>query len=146
MTNSLIQFNLIRPIDTLVSFSKMPGLSSTANAPVRYAVRAVLDQEYRKETMRKASETASLKTGGSYALKTSPGAAQKSGKKSNQKRDFFGRIIESPASGGKDGDEGYDGPSDDKSKAGRKVWVTFHEGFSNAVRKPISIGELLSGL
>jgi len=33
-----------------------------------------------------------------------------------------------------------DGMSDNK------VWVTFHEGYSNAVRKPITIEELMRGL
>jgi chromosome transmission fidelity protein 18 len=27
-----------------------------------------------------------------------------------------------------------------------RVWVTFHEGYSNAVRKPVSLGELVGGL
>ena len=27
----------------------------------------------------------------------------------------------------------------------RKVWVSFHEGFSNAVRKPITLEELMRG-
>lgn len=36
-----------------------------------------------------------------------------------------------------------------KEKSGKsdnKVWVSYHEGFSNAVRKPITIDELLRGL
>jgi chromosome transmission fidelity protein 18 len=43
--------------------------------------------------------------------------------------------------------------SERKSRKGKKdgkddnkVWVSFHEGFSNAVRKPITIEELLRGL
>ena len=27
-----------------------------------------------------------------------------------------------------------------------RVWVSFHEGFSNAVRKPITLAELMKGL
>ena len=58
------------------------------------------------------------------------------------KRDFFGRIIkEAPAAQGvrseklvvRNNDEG-------------RIWVNFHEGFSNAVRKPITIDELMRGL
>jgi chromosome transmission fidelity protein 18 len=30
--------------------------------------------------------------------------------------------------------------------AERKVWVTFHEGLNNAVRKPMSLDEFLRGL
>ena len=57
------------------------------------------------------------------------------------KRDFFGRVIKNtrPASAGKGAQKG-DSKTDDE--AGR-VWVSFHEGFSNAVRKPITLKELL---
>lgn len=67
------------------------------------------------------------------------------------KRDFFGRIIRNSEtapttttsikqrqSGHKRNSSGNDHD--------RKVWVTFHEGFSNAVRKPITLAELLSEL
>jgi chromosome transmission fidelity protein 18 len=60
------------------------------------------------------------------------------------KRDFFGRVIQEPVRETTETENGN--PSDETSKAGRKVWVTYHEGFSNAVRKPISMGELLAGL
>lgn len=47
-----------------------------------------------------------------------------------------------------------DGNAQAEGKAGKKkdgkddnkVWVSFHEGFSNAVSKPITIEELLRGL
>lgn len=72
-------------------------------------------------------------------------AGQKAMAGSSVKRDFFGRVIhESMAQN--DSDAAAINPSDEKSKAGRQVWVTFHEGFSNAVRKPISLGEMLAGL
>lgn len=61
------------------------------------------------------------------------------------KRDFFGRIIQEP----QDSAAGSGAPQSaqsESSKAGRKVWVTYHDGYSNAVRKPISMGELLAGL
>lgn len=56
------------------------------------------------------------------------------------KRDFFGRLVEvnettlreTRANGG--------------NKGAGKVWVTFHEGLNNAVRKPISLQEFLRGL
>lgn len=64
------------------------------------------------------------------------------------KRDFFGRIInESLPVAKKDGN---DQSSHKRKPSGQvhehKVWVTFHEGFSNAVRKPISLNELLAEL
>lgn len=139
-----------RPIDSLVSFSKIPGSSSGGNAPVRYAVRQVLDQEYRKETTRKQAESSAVYPLGKNIQ--SRDATKKIVKDEySLKRDFFGRIIQIPSPNGKSGDEGGGegaghGSIDESSKAGRKIWVTFHEGFSNAVRKPISMGELLSGL
>lgn len=70
------------------------------------------------------------------------------------KRDFFGREILNHASvhasasgssnscgGGKSSGGGGSGGGDGKPK----VWVTFHEGFSNAVRKPIGMRELMDG-
>ena len=68
------------------------------------------------------------------------------------KRDFFGRIINESRSNALDGDEG----GKETVKKARlascsdqgvnNVWVTFHEGFSNAVRKPISFEELMRGI
>ena len=69
-------------------------------------------------------------------------------------RDFFGR----PIIGGEDLLRPRDGGGDEKSSssspsfsnkegdaAGKKVWVSFNEGYSNAVRKPISLEELMRG-
>lgn len=117
------------------------------SAPVRYAVRSVLDQEYRKETTRKQSG-ALASTGGRSALEISVSepseAARKAMKQGIVKRDFFGRVIKEPTPEAKDSEQSNH--TDEASKAGRKVWITYHEGFSNAVRKPISMGELLMGL
>lgn len=146
-----------RPLDALVSFSKIKGseLESGGSAPVRYAVRQVLDQEYRKEALKKQSEASQSKYGGD---------SDKSRKKDNEdeedkendpakssrdgvKRDFFGRIIneESPAPA-KDAGNRPQKRKSDGQKMERRVWVTYHEGFSNAVRKPISMSELLAEL
>lgn len=107
---------------------------------MRYAVRQVLDQEYRKETTRKQSDALTTSAIGRSTAR--PGLAQKA--MSVVKRDFFGRVIEEPVKEAKDTEE--HNLADETSKAGRKVWVTYHEGFSNAVRKPISMSELLAGL
>lgn len=66
------------------------------------------------------------------------------------KRDFFGRIIkveprplqETDGNGDKTGKKS----TEDVGKGENLVWVTFHEGLNNAVRKPISLDELLRGL
>lgn len=140
----------------------MRGSSTTCtsgSAPVRYAVRQVLDQEYRKETLRKQSEALNTSTAGTNTKKKS---SRKSGdgqtaeneadskdplKDVGVKRDFFGRVIQERAPASTDSGDGSGQPvQNEASKAGRRVWVTYHDGFSNAVRKPISMGELLAGL
>lgn len=72
-------------------------------------------------------------------------------------RDFFGRIITSQQQHQQDGvvktnQEGETkmetkgGGMNKKGKGGNnQVWVSFNEGFSNAVRKPITIEELMKG-
>lgn len=60
------------------------------------------------------------------------------------KRDFFGRVIREPTPPPTDSEESRQ--NNELHKAGRKVWVTYHDGFSNAVRKPVSMAELLAGL
>ena len=120
--------------------------SSSGNAPVRYAVRQVLDQEYRKASIRKQADTANASLVGVKAglgKSADEGNVAQKLKEALVKRDFFGRVIEEPVPAPKDSE---DQQADEGSKAGRKVWVTYHEGFSNAVRKPISMGELLAGL
>lgn len=55
------------------------------------------------------------------------------------KRDFFGRECQKTAQ--------ENGVREVKKEKGEgKVWVTFHEGFSNAVRKPVTVKELMRGL
>ncbi|CAK7199716.1 Chromosome transmission fidelity protein 18 [Sporothrix eucalyptigena] len=69
------------------------------------------------------------------------------------KRDFFGRIITPSEPTTTNALQEVDGnargggvsSSDDKADA-QRVWVTFHEGLNNAVRKPISVDEFLRGL
>lgn len=61
------------------------------------------------------------------------------------KKDFFGRALSDKQEPLRE----TDGNTLKLPKTGEKehkVWVTFHEGFSNAVRKPITLEELLEGL
>ncbi len=71
------------------------------------------------------------------------------------KKDFFGRTIEEEVlpvgdvdcnveQGGKSGGKKVTGKG--VLKVDNKIWVTYHEGFSNAVRKPITIADLMRGL
>lgn len=75
-------------------------------------------------------------------------AASKGARLNGPKRDFFGRIIVDKPTEKKKG-KGKEPERKRAKDAGdeeAKVWVSFHEGFSNAVRKGISMKELLSGL
>jgi chromosome transmission fidelity protein 18 len=62
--------------------------------------------------------------------------------KSTVKRDFFGRIVEVRPLQERDVNSLERRPK----KEEHKVWVTYHEGLNNAVRKPISLQEFLGGL
>jgi chromosome transmission fidelity protein 18 len=130
-----------------VVFSKVKGSLdlSGSTAPVRYAVRQVLDQEHRKTTTRNKPDSNVSKLGARTPGQSDNGAAAKAIREAAVKRDFFGRVVEQPVPQPNEANS-KESWADESSKAGRKVWVTFHEGFSNAVRKPISMGELLAGL
>lgn len=144
------------PLDTLVSFSKVKGTSmasSSSSAPVRYAVRQVLDQEYQKESRQR--QVSNLNPSASPAPnKTGKKSVKQSGRENRNeedanaaadkyvKRDFFGRVIEDTTQASNEGQAG----SKAVSKGDRNVYISFHEGYSNAVRKPISMSEFLAGL
>lgn len=57
------------------------------------------------------------------------------------KKDFFGRVIAE----GKQDDDGKRRRTDSNNalRIQPDVWVRFHEGYSNAVRKPVVFAELL---
>lgn len=58
------------------------------------------------------------------------------------KKDFFGREVSVIITSDNNGTAAK--PKTKKEE--NKVWVTFHEGFSDAVRKPITVEELMRGL
>lgn len=160
------------PLDALTSFETAAPTAAPA-APVRYAVRQVLDQEYRKELLRRQNEArqARYRAGGGVASGLEPGAMDDAygldnGKENESKkgsgakglavkRDFFGRIINEAlpsALSGAGSEESASSGVRKKRKLGgagqetNKVWVSYHEGFSNAVRKPITLEELMRGM
>jgi chromosome transmission fidelity protein 18 len=118
----------------------------------RFAVRQVLSQEFSVHT-KKTAETARVARGGIVSLTdavagaTLPTLSRDGSKKA--KRDFFGRVVAEEKE-----EEGEDEAVQQKRKRAKldeggdkeRVWVTFHEGYSNAVRKPVSLGELVGGL
>ncbi|KAB8301370.1 hypothetical protein EYC80_003246 [Monilinia laxa] len=149
------------PLDTLVTFLTSPSRADATS--IRYAVRQVLDQEYQKNIIvrENAARQARFKAGNpdggdeEYAFDKAKFGQGKNQKKalavesSNEvKRDFFGRVLENRVASRRDGNAGAgeNRGSGEKGKEEKKVWVTFHEGFSNAVRKPITIAELMRGL
>lgn len=139
-----------RPLDTLTAFH-LDKSAAVLPAPVRYAVRQVLDQELHKEkvlqnSLNRQARSSMLPNMDDNKENQPPGAKLKENKTATKlasvKRDFFGRVVneDRPASAG-------DGTQKDTKSSKEveedRVWVSFHEGFSNAVRKPITLKELL---
>jgi chromosome transmission fidelity protein 18 len=56
------------------------------------------------------------------------------------KKDFFGRVV---AEERDDAKRRRTDSSNEFEKIQPKVWVKFHEGYSNAVRRPAVFAELL---
>ena len=130
--------------------------AASQNAPVRYAVRQVLEQELRKEkVLRNTSarharstslnkyamldlehddkENADVQNPEDKSLKVAAGV----------KRDFFGRVINEVRPASVDGKKRPQTPADAEQGNKERIWVSFHEGYSNAVRKPITLKELI---
>ncbi|KAH6673558.1 chromosome transmission fidelity protein-like protein 18 [Halenospora varia] len=146
------------PLDMLVTFDTAP-LSTTAPAPVRFAVRQVLDQEYQKNIIvrENAARQARYRAGNldddvdfSFSKNKENKGQHAQERVLGPKKDFFGRVVREEVMplGEIDGNamaENRKGKGG-KGKDDNKVWVSFHEGFSNAVKKPITIEELMRGL
>lgn len=158
------------PIDTLTTFETIsrtcqPNTAAAAVAPLpaRYAIRQALDQEFRKYILVQSAEKRQARytnAGGSSGLpvdlssssivvdeipaQTVAIIATSSLKPS---RDFFGRIITIQQQDGvirkKDGGTETKMGIKGGGCCNNKTWVSFNEGFSNAVRKPITIEELM---
>ena len=62
-------------------------------------------------------------------------------------RDFFGRTIDIALPTTRDcSSQGEnEGSRDSKLDESGNAWVSYHEGFSNAVRKPITLNEMMRG-
>lgn len=143
-------------LDALSTFETSAAVLHGTQAPTRYAVRQVVDQEMNKLTILRENEArqARYKAGNPHGEDFSFESKDSTKPKGPAlpiipvKKDFFGRVIKSDPKPLQetDGDISKK-PKDDKLGQGeQKVWVTFHEGMNNAVRKPISLHELLQGL
>lgn len=161
-------------LDQLATFPTLTlaaaGGEVAVPVPTRYAVRQVLSQELHKYTVlqRQAARDARVAKLGLDAATLAPkmGKMEVNDRNTNTvitttglgkslKRDFFGRVIEEkcPLNSGVVGGEGEDGGEAKRRRMGEdgegrkgKVWVSFHEGFSNAVKKGITLEDLLGGL
>ena len=136
--------------------------NTSATAPSGYAIRQALDQEYQKFLLRQHTDArqARYRAGGGFDSEADLVVEDKHKARIREggveikpviiKRDFFGRIVDTSPNTGKNQPSGAEsrGTQDyesGKRDEGRKAWVSFHEGFSNAVRKPITLDELMRG-
>lgn len=154
-------YRMVPPLDNLAAFDTACQNCSTT-APARYAIRQALDQEYQKYLLRQRADArqARYKAGAGFGSEADLGVEDKENASTGEdglklkpvavKRDFFGRVIDValPAARGQSSTGENEEPQslelNEKWKE-RKVWVSFHEGFSNAVRKPITLDELMRG-
>lgn len=139
-------FRMDPPLDALGIY---PTFKTPHAEPVRYAVRQVLDQEWRKLQALKGKLAAEARRGEVLGEVIPPPRTQEVDLKpvAKVKRDFFGRVISDLPVGL---ETAGDNPRKKRRVAAgeekRDVWVTYNEGFSNAVRKGIRIDELMEGL
>ena len=138
-------------LDSLACFET---LAAARDDKVRYAVRSVLEQEWRKESVRR--EHANCKRrGGQDEFDDDGDAGKKEEKKTTEqkvaeanikavKRDFFGRVIQETDATRKEAKRKLD--SGEMAGNVGRIWVSFHEGFSNAVRKPVTLDDIMRGL
>ena len=146
-------------MDTLIDFPTAGISSSFSAAPTRYAVRQVLDQEYQKviKLIANAARQSRFKAGNTLGDNSSYSFTSTHEDKRIKpvnydesplkvKKDFFGRVLSANPTSFEETDGNGQKNQNVGEKKEVKVWVTFHEGFSNAVRKPITLEELLRGL
>ncbi|KAL8941576.1 MAG: hypothetical protein Q9216_002166 [Gyalolechia sp. 2 TL-2023] len=143
------------PIDALTSFGTASG-DGWATSTTRYAIRQALDQEHQKflASQRASADRARLGPGGITNTSTvgpkASTSAHDRGPAMGVKRDFFGRIVQEQPINDQDSQESRQEGSAkelDSSKSNKdKVFLSFHEGYSNAVRKPITLNDLMRTL
>ena len=118
-------------------------------------MRQVLDQELQRTLAQRESQArqARFRAGGGGPVSSAPppsddkenlrkGIIEDAKTATMVKRDFFGRVIEARPLAELDGNSAERRAKREE----RKVWVTYHEGLNNAVRKPMSLQEFLRGL
>jgi chromosome transmission fidelity protein 18 len=159
LTNCLVY----RDIDALANFETSAAVIHGTQAPTRYAVRQVLDQELQKERILRdnLARQSRFRAGNplvheDFTFDNKENDHQKSLTALDLpalpvKKDSFGRVIKKTVqplqeASGNAGDGKRHTAEEGASAGEAKIWVTFHEGLNNAVKKPISLQELLRGL
>ncbi|RII24662.1 hypothetical protein CUC08_Gglean011674 [Alternaria sp. MG1] len=137
-------------LDVLATFETLAGKKDDKG---RYAVRSVLEQEWRKESALR--EQANRKRRGGQDENDEETEADKKEEQTTEekvaeankkavKRDFFGRVVVETDKSRKEAKRKQDS-GEMQGNVGR-IWVSFHEGFSNAVRKPVTIDDIMRDL
>jgi chromosome transmission fidelity protein 18 len=136
-------------LDVLATFETLGGKKDDK---VRYAVRSVLEQEWRKESALR-DHANRKRRGGQDEFDEEPDVAKEvmsteekaaEANKKAVKRDFFGRVVQETDESRKEAKRKQDS-GEMQGDVGR-IWVSFHEGFSNAVRKPVTLDDIMRGL
>ncbi|KAK8042503.1 Chromosome transmission fidelity protein 18 [Apiospora phragmitis] len=133
-------------LDVLATYETSAAAVHGTQAPTRYAVRQVLDQEMEK--LRRLRESAArqtrFRTGNPLDQREAVlDTKEKSGKPKGVelpvipvKKDFFGRVVVKtdvqPLQEGDGNANGKKAKSNEEPAGENKVWVTFHEGLNNA--------------
>lgn len=144
-------FRMEPPLDSLGTMDTFKNGEATLS--VRYAVRQVLEMEWKKENIKREEELRRARMGGDPALfdhKPLTGKDKEVGRLDARvlgaKKDFFGRTVQIVPQFEENGDRKEERKEVVGKAEERRVWVRYQEGFSNAVRKPISLRELMDGL
>ncbi|KAK3117112.1 Chromosome transmission fidelity protein 18 [Teratosphaeriaceae sp. CCFEE 6253] len=126
-----------------------------ADGKQRFAVRQVLEQEFRREDLRRAeaARQARFSGGGPNAttitepagvVRTDPSEVAAVLRQAEGKRDFFGRLVKVFQVGDEETEAARGRRVKAEQKGEGRVWVKFSEGYSNAVRKPVTMKELMA--
>lgn len=129
--------------------------------PVRYAVRQVLDQELQRTIAQRetAARQARFRAGMGTAVVDQPELLLHDDKENAGvgrkalpimstivKKDFFGRVVLEKPLEEIDGNSAGQRKGQAAGKEENNVWVTYHEGLNNAVRKPVTLEDFMRGL
>jgi chromosome transmission fidelity protein 18 len=140
-------FRMEPALDSLAAFDTLLGKKDDK---VRYAVRSVLELEWKKESAHMEAEARNRRGGrvaGDNIAEPKKEVNTKVLAEENQravKRDFFGRVVQEKLNAA--GELPQTAKQILKDNEDARIWVSFHEGFSNAVRKPVTIDEFMRGL